>query len=240
MPGAKASSACERLIATEGVRVRDSYHEQLDAIGDGLVEMSRLAGSAVSRATTALLDADLELAQKVIAGDEAVNALYRSIEGQAFDLLARQQPVAGDLRVLVTSLRMVVDLERTGDYAVHLAKIARRRYPASAVPPELRSTILEMGQTAQRIAVKAGSVIASRDLDLAAELVRDDDTMDELHRKLFTAMLAASWQYGTEAAIDVTLAGRYYERLADHAVAVARRVVYLVTGEFVDEDTLAE
>jgi len=220
--------------------VRDSYHEQLDAIGDGLVEMSRLAGSAVSRATTALLDADLELAQKVIAGDEAVNALYRSIEGQAFDLLARQQPVAGDLRVLVTSLRMVVDLERTGDYAVHLAKIARRRYPASAVPPELRSTILEMGQTAQRIAVKAGSVIASRDLDLAAELVRDDDTMDELHRKLFTAMLAASWQYGTEAAIDVTLAGRYYERLADHAVAVARRVVYLVTGEFVDEDTLAE
>jgi len=220
--------------------VRDSYHEQLDAIGDGLVEMSRLAGSAVSRATTALLDADLELAQKVIAGDEAVNALYRSIEGQAFDLLARQQPVAGDLRVLVTSLRMVVDLERTGDYAVHLAKIARRRYPASAVPPELRSTILEMGQTAQRIAVKAGSVIASRDLDLAAELVRDDDTMDELHRKLFTAMLATSWQYGTEAAIDVTLAGRYYERLADHAVAVARRVVYLVTGEFVDEDTLAE
>ena len=220
--------------------MRDSYHEQLDAIGDGLVEMSRLAGSAVSRATTALLDADLELAQKVIAGDEAVNALYRSIEGQAFDLLARQQPVAGDLRVLVTSLRMVVDLERTGDYAVHLAKIARRRYPASAVPPELRSTILEMGQTAQRIAVKAGSVIASRDLDLAAELVRDDDTMDELHRKLFTAMLATSWQYGTEAAIDVTLAGRYYERLADHAVAVARRVVYLVTGEFVDEDTLAE
>ena len=226
--------------ATRGAKVRDSYHEQLDAIGDGLVEMSRLAGSAVSRATTALLDADLELAQKVIAGDEAVNELYRSIEGQAFDLLARQQPVAGDLRVLVTSLRMVVDLERTGDYAVHLAKIARRRYPASAVPPELRSTILEMGQTAQRIAVKAGSVIASRDLDLAAELVRDDDTMDELHRKLFTAMLAASWQYGTEAAIDVTLAGRYYERLADHAVAVARRVVYLVTGEFVDEDTLAE
>lgn len=220
--------------------MRDSYHEQLDAIGDGLVEMSRLAGSAVSRATTALLDADLELAQQVIAGDEAVNALYRSIEGQAFDLLARQQPVAGDLRILVTSLRMVVDLERTGDYAVHLAKIARRRYPASAVPPELRSTILEMGQTAQRIAVKAGSVIASRDLDLAAELVRDDDTMDELHRKLFTAMLASSWQYGTEAAVDVTLAGRYYERLADHAVAVARRVVYLVTGEFVDEDTLAE
>ena len=154
--------------------------------------------------------------------------------------MARQQPVAGDLRVLVTSLRMVVDLERTGDYAVHLAKIARRRYPASAVPPEVRSIVLEMGQTAQRIAVKAGSVIASRDLDLAAELLRDDDTMDALHNKLFTTMLSSNWQYGTEAAIDVTLAGRYYERLADHAVAVARRVVYLVTGEFVDEDSLGE
>ncbi len=220
--------------------MRDSYHEQLDAIGDGLVEMSRLAGSAVNRATTALLDADLELAQKVIDGDAVINGLYRSIEAQAFDLMARQQPVAGDLRVLVTSLRMVVDLERTGDYAVHLAKIARRRYPASAVPAEVRSIVLEMGQTAQRIAVKAGSVIASRDLDLAAELVRDDDTMDALHNKLFTLMLSSNWQYGTEAAIDVTLAGRYYERLADHAVAVARRVVYLVTGELVDEDTIGE
>jgi phosphate transport system protein len=218
--------------------VRDSYHEQLDAIGDGLVEMSRLAGSAVSRATTALLDADLELAEQVISGDDVINELYRTIEAQAFDLLARQQPVAGDLRVLVTSLRMVVDLERTGDYAVHLAKIARRRHPASAVPAELRSTVLEMGQTAQRIAVKAGSVIASRDLALAAELVRDDDVMDDLHRKLFTAMLSSSWSHGAEAAIDITLAGRYYERLADHAVAVARRVAYLVTGEHLDEDDI--
>lgn len=218
--------------------MRDSYHDQLDAIGDGLVEMSRLAGSAVSRATTALLDADLDLAEQVIAGDEVVNELYRSIESRSFDLLARQQPVAGDLRVLVTSLRMVADLERCGDYAVHLAKIARRRHPASAVPPEVRSTVLEMGQTAQRIAVKAGSVIASRDLALAQELVRDDDAMDELHRKLFTAMLAPSWKYGPEAAIDVTLVGRYYERLADHAVAVARRVAYLVTGEHLDEDAL--
>ncbi len=220
--------------------MRDSYHEQLDAIGDGLVEMSRLAGSAVSRATTALLDADLPLAESVIEQDEVINGLYRSIESQAFDLLARQQPVAGDLRVLVTSLRMVVDLERTGDYAVHLAKIARRRHPSSAVPPELRSTVLEMGQTAQRITVKAGSVIASRDLALAAELVRDDDAMDALHRKLFTSMLSSTWQYGTEAAIDVTLAGRYYERLADHAVAVARRVTYLVTGDYVDEDATGE
>ena len=210
--------------------MRDSYHEQLDAIGDGLVEMSRLAGSAVSRATTALLDADLELAQQVIAGDEVVNELYRTIEAQAFDLLARQQPVAGDLRTVITSLRMVSDLERMGDMAVHVAKVARRRYPGTAIPPELQATILEMGQIAQRIVAKAGSVIAARDVETALELDKDDDVMDSLHRQVFRELLDGSWEHGMECAIDVTLCGRYYERFADHAVSVAQRVVFLVTG----------
>ena len=126
---------------------------------------------------------------------------------------------------------MVADLERMGDLALHVAKIARRRFPASAVPPELRSTLLEMGHTAEEIVAKAGSVIAGRDVELAAQLERDDDVMDDLHKTLFTALLADSWEHGIEAAIDITLAGRYYERFADHAVSVARRVVYLVTGE---------
>ena len=211
--------------------MRDAYHDELDAISASLVEMTSLVGSAMSRATTALLDADLGLAKTVITADDAVDAIYHDIEERCFDLLARQQPVASDLRVLVTSLRMVADLERMGDHARHVAKIARRRYPSSAVPPELRSTMLEMGHTAEEIVAKAGSVIARRDLDMAAELERDDDVMDELHKTLFTALLAESFPHGTEAAIDITLAGRYYERFADHAVSVARRVVYLVTGE---------
>ncbi|MCW2723199.1 MAG: phoU [Frankiales bacterium] len=218
--------------------MRDNYHDHLDAIGDDLVEMSRLVAVAVRQATTALVTANLQLAEAVIAGDEVVNELYHSVESQAYDLLARQQPVAGDLRVLVTSLRMVVDLERAGDYAVHLAKIARRRHPASAVPAELIDTIVAMGQTAERIANKAGRVIATRDIDLARELLGDDDAMDMLQRRLFTIMLGGGGDHGTEAAIDVTLAGRYYERLADHAVAVARRVTYLVTGEHRDEPAL--
>ncbi len=193
--------------------------------------MTNLVGSAMSRATTALLDADLKLAETVIANDEAVDALYRDIEARAFDLLARQQPVASDLRVLVTSLRMVADLERMGDNAVHVAKIARRRYPSSAVPPTLRSTVLKMGHAAEEIVAKAGSVIASRDVEMAAELEKDDDVMDELHRQLFKSILDDRWEDGIEPAIDITLAGRYYERFADHAVSVARRVVYLVTGE---------
>jgi phosphate transport system protein len=211
--------------------MRDAYHEDLDAISGSLVEMTNLVGSAVSRATTALLDADLTLAEMVIAADETVDALYRDIENRAFDLLARQQPVASDLRVLVTSLRMVADLERMGDNAVHVAKIARRRYPSSAVPPALRSTVLEMGHAAEEIVAKAGSVIARRDLEMAAELEKDDDVIDALHRQLFAFILDDDWDEGVEPAIDITLAGRYYERFADHAVSVARRVVYLVTGE---------
>ena len=211
--------------------MRDAYHDDLDGISKALVDMTALVGSAMARATTALLDADLQLAETVITADDAVDALYHQVEEQCFDLMARQQPVASDLRMLITSLRMVADLERMGDLALHVAKIARRRFPASAVPPELRSTLLEMGHTAEEIVAKAGSVIAGRDVELAAQLERDDDVMDDLHKALFTALLADSWEHGIEAAIDITLAGRYYERFADHAVSVARRVVYLVTGE---------
>jgi phosphate transport system protein len=211
--------------------MRDTFHDELDQIGTGLVEMTNLVGSAMSRATTALLDADLELAEKVISSDQVIDELYRQIEERAYDLLARQQPVATDLRVVVTGLRMVGDLERMGDLAEHIAKIARRRYPASAVPPELRAVLLEMGQIAQRIVAKAGSVIAGQNAELAAELESDDDAMDALHRKLFTIVLDDDWEHGMEAAIDITLLGRFYERFADHAVSVARRVVYLVTGE---------
>ena len=211
--------------------MRDAYHDDLDGISTALVEMTNLVGSAMSRATTALLDADLQLAETVITADETIDLLYHRVEEQCFDLMARQQPVATDLRTLITSLRMVADLERMGDLALHVAKIARRRYPASAIPPELRSTLLEMGHAAEEIVAKAGSVIAGRDLDLAAQLERDDDVMDDLHKALFSALLADTWEHGIEAAIDITLTGRYYERFADHAVSVARRVVYLVTGE---------
>jgi phosphate transport system protein len=216
--------------------MRDTFHDELDQIGAALVEMTNMVGSAMSRATTALLDGDLELAEKVISADAAIDELYRQTEERAFDLLARQQPVAGDLRVIITGLRMVGDLERMGDLAEHIAKIARRRYPASAVPPELRAIILEMGQIAQRIVAKAGSVIAGQDAELAAELEGDDDAMDALHRKLFRILLDDDWAHGMEAAIDITLLGRFYERFADHAVSVARRVVYLVTGEMPEKD----
>jgi phosphate transport system protein len=211
--------------------VRDVFREELESINASLIEMTNMVASAMARATTALLDADLQLAEQVITTDETVDLLRNEIEERAFDLMARQAPVATDLRVVVTTLRIVADLERMGDLALHVAKVARRRYPGRAVPPELHGTMLEMGQIAQRIVAKAGSVIASRDTELAAELEADDDMMDGLHRQLFHVLLERPWSHGMEAAIDITLCGRYYERYADHAVSVARRVIYLVTGE---------
>ncbi|MGW6918303.1 phosphate signaling complex protein PhoU [Kitasatospora sp. NPDC054939] len=213
--------------------MRDAYHEELDSIGDSLVEMTRLVGSALGRATTALLDADLELAEKVIAADARINQLHHDLENRAIDLLARQQPVATDLRIVVTSLRMSADLERCGDLARHVAKVARLRYPESAVPGDLHATVLEMGQLAQRLVAKAGLVIATKDVDKALELEQDDDRIDALHRELFAHLIDERWQHGIETGVDVTLVGRYYERFADHAVSVAKRVVYLVTGEHV-------
>ncbi|OUC93930.1 phosphate signaling complex protein PhoU [Streptosporangium minutum] len=210
--------------------MRDAYHEELDALTDRLVEMTRLVRSAISRATTALLDSDLQLAESVISHDEEVDRIFSEIEASIFDLMARQQPVAVDLRTIVVALRMGTDLERMGDLAEHVAKVARLRHPESAIPPEIRSTILEMGQIAERLITKTGSCIASRDVESALELEADDDAMDRLHRRLFKILMAEDWRYGVEPAIDVTLIGRYYERYADHAVRVAQDVVYLVTG----------
>ncbi|WP_353951280.1 phosphate signaling complex protein PhoU [Knoellia sp. S7-12] len=211
--------------------MRKVFHEELDRVTEGLVEMTRLASSAMSRATTALLDADVQLAESVIGADVEIDALREELDLLSFDLLALQQPVATDLRMVVTSMRMSADIERMGDLARHVAKVARLRYPNSAVPPELRSIILEMGQVAERIVTKAGSVIAARDVEAAKQIERDDDAMDDLHRRLFEALASDSWTHPAETTVDITLVGRYYERFADHAVSVARRVVFLVTGE---------
>jgi phosphate transport system protein len=211
--------------------MRDLYHEELDSIGATLIEMTGLVATALNQATDALLDADLQVAEKVIAGDEQVDALRQDLDARALDLLARQQPVAGDLRTIVTSLRMSGDLERMGDLAKHIAKVARLRYPESAVPAELHEPIREMGRLGVALADKTGEIIDGQDVEAARNLDEEDDAVDRLHRQLFAALLHEGNAYPVETAIDVTLIGRYYERFADHAVSVARRLVFLVTGE---------
>jgi phosphate transport system protein len=212
--------------------LRSAFQDELDGVTQTLVDLSALVSDAVTRATHALLNADIKEAEEVIASDDRIDDIQHELDARIIDIIARQQPVASDLRALVTALRMSADLERMGDMAHHIAKITRLRHPNSAVPPELLSTIEEMGRFARLISDKVGGVINSRDVDTALEVEKDDDEMDRLHRKLFTTLMDDSWSHGTESAIDITLIGRYYERYADHAVSVARRVYFLVTGKF--------
>lgn len=208
-----------------------AFQDQLDMVNGELVQMTRLVGSAMNRATQALLDADLTLAESVIAADAQIDTLASDIEERCFDLIAIEQPDADDLRMAIGALRIATSLERMGDLAEHVAKQARLRYPRLSIPQELRGTFAEMGGLAEAIVSKTGAVIATQDVSLTADIARHDEQVDRLHRELFTIVLSSSWTHGVEAAIDVTLLSRYYERYADHAVSVTRRVVTFVTGE---------
>ncbi|NNG37836.1 phosphate signaling complex protein PhoU [Flexivirga sp. ID2601S] len=216
--------------------MRDAFHDDLDRISDDLVEMTSMVDAAMKRATSALLDTDLATAESVIAADDDIDQLRRDVDDRAVDLLARQQPVATDLRMVVTAMHMASDIERMGDLARHVAKVARMRYPESAVPQPLRDTIAEMAVVAERLAAATGKAIADKDVRGANEIEKIDDEMDQLHRKIFGELLNQHWEHGTEAAVDATLISRYYERFGDHAVAVANRIVYLVTGRYGTED----
>jgi phosphate transport system protein len=211
--------------------MRDQYYEQLDSIVTDLVVLTERVREAVAKSTTALLDADARVAELVIAGDADIDAARESIEEQALHLLATQQPVAGDLRQLIATLRMVADLERMGDLAEHIAKVARMRVPDAAVPESMHPTIRSMAKVADSMIDAAASIVANRNTVAAARLEDEDDEMDRLHKDLLRAVMSDSWAYGVEPAIDLALIGRYYERIGDHAVSMARRIVYLVTGE---------
>ncbi|HET9172909.1 MAG TPA: phosphate signaling complex protein PhoU [Actinospica sp.] len=211
--------------------MRDHYHEQLESVGRDIAATAALAGRALSLATRALLDADPRAAEAVAAADRSGTALRRELEARTLDLMARQQPVAGDLRVLVTALRMSADLERMGGLATHVAEIARMRHPECAVPEELRATFERMGAIAADLAERVGRIVEDRDVEAARRLEAEDDAVDRLHRAVFTELLARDGSYPAGAAIDVTLLSRYYERFADHAVLVARHLLFLVNGD---------
>ena len=212
--------------------IRSVFQDELDGVSQTLLELSVMVSDSMARATKSVMAKDLRLAEEVITYDEKIDSVQHDLDARIIDIIARQQPVASDLRALVTALRMSADLERMGDLADHVAKVVRLRHPESAVPDQLLELIESMGVTAEKIAAKTGVVISTRDTTLAAQVEKDDDEMDLLHRRLISALIAPTWQHGVETAIDLTLLGRYYERYADHAVSVARRVIFLVTGKF--------
>jgi phosphate transport system protein len=211
--------------------MREDYTNQLSNIDDAMVAMADLVGKAIRGATDALLADDLVMAEQVIAGDEQINELNAQVEEMSSRIAALQAPVATDLRLVMGAIRMATSLERMGDLAVHIAKQVRLRYPSPSIPAELRDTFGKMGQAASKIVEQTSEVIATRNTSLADEMKKYDDTLDELHRELFNVVLSDDWSHGVEAAIDVTLLSRFYERFGDHAVSVARRVIHIVTGE---------
>ena len=219
--------------------MRTAYHEQLDALTAQLGEMCGMAGVAMERATQALLQADLVLAEQVISDHEQINALSVKAEEAAFVLLALQAPVAGDLRAIISSIQIVADVDRMGALALHVAKIARRRHPQHALPEEVNGYFAEMGRVAVELGNAAQQVVVSGDPHKAARLGEEDDAMDDLHRHLFNVLMDREWKHGVAAAVDVTLLGRFYERFADHAVEIGRRVIFQATGKLPeDEDAL--
>lgn len=213
--------------------MRTLFHQELEQVGEELVVMARHAATAIEHASTSLRTADLQLAESVIEADAHLDAIETRLDDQCVTLLARQQPVATDLRVVVTALRLSATIERMGDLARHVAEVARGRFPEKALPESFRSVFDDLGEAAASAANEVVRLLRDHDLELAATIERDDATLDALHRETFRKMLAepSGRELSPQQLIDITLLGRYYERFGDHAVSAARRVTYLITGD---------
>jgi phosphate transport system protein len=212
--------------------MRTAYQQQLEELTTRLSDMCGMATRAIRRATEALLDADLERAESVILGQEDIAAVRAHAEEIALRLLALQAPVAADLRSVVSALQIAADAERMGGLAAHIAKIARRRFPNRAVPAEVEGYFAEMGALAVALGTGVFEVLSSLDPSKAAQIRRDDVAMDDLRRQTLTVLVDPGWRHGVAAAVDLALLGRFYERFADHAVDIARRVIFQATGTY--------
>jgi phosphate transport system protein len=211
--------------------MREKFRSELTDLSALLVEMADAVRTAIRRATGALLHSDAEQAESVVADDQQVDTYYRRVEERIYDVIALQAPVASDLRLVLTGLHIAADLERMGDLAAHVAKTGLRRHPSPAVPEELTGVVRDMANVADQMAGKISRVLSTPNVARATELEQDDDAMDDLHRQLLSTVLSPQWPHGVEAAVDMALLGRYYERYADHAVNAGKHVVYLLTGE---------
>jgi phosphate transport system protein len=213
---------------------RHEFDTELRAIRDALVDMIATATDAIHQATAALLELDRNAIDQVEQAEHRIEYMRLSVERRTYSLLALQQPVAGDLRELVSAIKIGADAHRMGSLAHHIAKAASRSHPLRAVPLQLNRTFERMGAVAGRLADGAAFTLRSGDAADAARLAIDDDAMDGLRRALFRKLLG-EWPHGVEAAVNVALVGRYYERFADHAVSIAQSVVYIVAGVLPDE-----
>ena len=214
--------------------MRKIFEADLRQVGEDLIAMSQAVEKAIDLAGRALLTADIDTAQQVIEGDALIDAMQRALDERCVHILAQQAPVATDLRTIVAALRMSATLERMGDLARHVAEVARGRYPAKALRPAVEPTFARMIDAARTVAQEMTTLLGTRDLDLAAAIGQNDDILDNLHTESYNLLLSPQWDGSAQEAVDITLIGRFLERFGDHATTVARRIVFLVTGEVED------
>lgn len=216
--------------------MREVFQQELREVQDRLVEISGLVAVSIENATRAFNESDVALAETVIEDDTKIDALALELDELAIQILARQQPVARDLRIVVSALRVSASLERMGDMAEHIAQLARYRFPEKVVPKSLRPTFVEMGRLDVEIARKLTELLKTEDLSIAEYIRNEDDKVDELHVSVFDKVLGEKWKGEAADTVDATLASRYHERFADHAVSIAKKVQYLATGDWIPVD----
>ena len=220
--------------------MREVFHQSLEDVQGRLVEIADLVTVAIDRATRAFGTSDVSLAEEVIEADAIIDEKAFALDELAIEILARQQPVARDLRIVVTALRVSASLERMGDMSEHIAQLARLRFPERAIPKGLKGTFVKMGELDVEISRTLSELLRTQDLRFADAIRNADDDVDELHATVFEKVLSDNWKGEATATVDATLASRYHERFADHAVAVAKKYVYLSTGDWaVAEDDIA-
>lgn len=216
--------------------MREVFQNQLTDVQTRLVEIAESVTNIMEKSSKAFLNNDVALADEAIALAEANENRALALDELVIRVLAKQSPVARDLRVLVSALRISASLERMGALAGHIAAIARYRFPGSAVPASLRPTFQEMGALDVELARKVTELLGNTDVDLARQIQAEDARVDELHRGVFDTVLGDDWKENAMYTVDVTLASRYHERFADHVVDISTKVSYLTTGEWHEND----
>ncbi|MFT0848376.1 phosphate signaling complex protein PhoU [Actinomycetaceae bacterium L2_0104] len=210
--------------------MRHEFRKEMSLLEDTLKLQAREAANAMKRAAASLKDANLALAESVIDADRHIDFLERNVDDMGISLLARQAPVAGDLRTVVSAMRLAATLERMGDLARHVAYIARGRFPQTATDGPAYDLLTNMADAAAAVGKKVSELVETQDLAIAKEIEDDDEILDTYHRQSFDLVLDESNQLSRQEVVDVVLLGRFLERYGDHAVSVARRMTFLVTG----------
>lgn len=217
--------------------MREAFQNDLQVLRDGLIEMNQLVAVAVEDATKALFTGDLALAEKVIAADHMIDERQAELDEHAVDILARQSPVATDLRTVVAALRMSASLERMGDLGEHIALVLRRRHPNAVIPEDVRPTLELLAELTVNAIKDSGRVLETYDLAAAAVVEERDRRIDQTMSEVYAALSREEAPYSVIESVDLALLARFYERLGDHAVSVVRRVAFLVTGDALDPHT---